>query len=72
MVEDELRGKEDILNTDYIFITHSDNCEEGAVEAVAAKINSIAKFDNIYETNAGCVIGTHSGPGCLGIIYSVK
>lgn len=72
MVEDELRGKEDLVNTDYIFITHSDNCEPGAVEAVANKINSIVKFDNIYETNAGCVIGTHSGPGCLGIIYSLK
>ena len=27
------------------------------------------EIENLYETSAGCVIGTHCGPRTIGILY---
>ncbi len=51
------------------FITHTP-VDASVVEGIRSRISSI--FDNIYETEAGCTVGTHCGPNTIGILYYLK
>ena len=69
-VRDCLDGRDD-LDTGTIFITRtvvSDDCDA----AVKAAVAQYSKFDNIYETTAGCTISCHCGPGTLGVLFVRK
>ena len=50
-----------------IFITHTTNRE--LVEEVRSYLESLGRFENIYETRAGGVISSHCGPGTLGVLF---
>ena len=62
----------DNVDTDYLFVTHSEGDEEAdyVLEHLPEEVKS--RFKNIYVTKAGCVISTHCGQGTLGILYIKK
>lgn len=67
---DQIRQDKDRLDLDCIFITHSIAPESKAyLHDVLSK-----EFPGVplYETTAGCVISSHCGKGCIGILYMVK
>lgn len=68
--KDQLNKYDDII-TDKIFITHTD-IDPKYVELVRNTINETMQFEEIYETSASCTIGSHCGPGCLGILFMTK
>lgn len=69
-VEDMLT-KTPNINTRRAFVTHT-KCEDSVVKAVCDKVRSLVKFDEFYETTAGCVITSHCGPNTLGVLFEVN
>lgn len=69
-VKDRLANREDIDRTT-IFITHT-TVPEGTVQAVRDAICQWGSFTNIYDTDAGCTVSCHCGPGTLGILFVRK
>ncbi len=69
-VKDRLDGRED-LDPGHIFITETvvSDAEHAAVKEA---VQTYGSFGTIYETNAGCTISCHCGPGTLGILYVHK
>ena len=65
--------KEDLPNVDQtvVFITHT-GMADGMVDWVKAELGKLVDPNCIVETRAGAVIGSHCGPGTLGIIYLKK
>jgi len=61
----------DNIDTDKIFITHTPVGDDG-LETAQNVLNECCKFDNVYETTAGCTISCHCGPGTLGILFIRK
>ena len=69
-VKDMLKDRKD-LRLDRVFITHTP-VPDGAVEIARETIRKYAEFQNIYETNAGCTVSCHCGPGTLGVLFIAK
>lgn len=69
-VRDRLEGRSDI-DTTRIFITYSPLPDE-ARAATKQAIEECQSFGEILESEAGCTICSHCGPGCLGILYFNK
>ena len=69
-VKDRLSGRSDIV-ADRIFITHS-TCAQQIVDRVRAFVEENCKFNEILETEAGCTISNHCGPGTLGVLFIRK
>lgn len=70
-VKDRLTGREDALDHTHLFVTRtpvSDECYSAVMDAV----NQLSYFDNVYETEAGCTVSCHCGPGTLGILFVRK
>ncbi len=66
----QIKGDKERLDPDCIFVTHS-IAPESAVylnEVLAKEFPGVP----VYETMAGCVISSHCGKGCIGILYMVK
>lgn len=57
------------LDKEFVFITHTH--AEDKVPLIKDMIKDV-KIDNLYDTVAGCVIGSHCGPGTIGILYILK
>ena len=55
----------------HIFVTHT-KCDQEVVDAVLEQVRALGIFENIYETEAGCTINSHCGPGTLGVLYEIK
>ena len=69
-VKDRLANRED-LTGDILFVTKtpvSDECYTAVMNAV----EQYGKFDTVYETNAGCTVSCHCGPGTLGVLFMKK
>ena len=69
-VKDRLASRED-LDGDILFVTKtvvSDEC----YSAVMATVSEYGNFKNVYETNAGCTVSCHCGPGTLGVLFVHK
>ena len=66
-VKDRLQNRDGLVY-DRIFITHTP-VEDGLVDKVRAAIQECAPFPHIIETQAGCTVSCHCGPGPLGILY---
>ena len=56
---------------DYLFVTHTQNPKMHEYTMERLKAHGV-KIKNIYKAQAGCVISSHCGPGCIGILYEVK
>ena len=69
-VDDKLTKTENIKK-DKIFVTHT-KCDREIVDAVIKKVKEYNMFENIYETEAGCVVTSHCGPSTLGILFEVE
>ena len=70
MVQDYINNVENI-DDEFIFVTHSEaddskNFILNLLEPLKEKIK------NLYITKAGCVISSHCGQGCIGILYIEK
>ena len=69
-VKERLADRED-LDQDILFITKTtvtDECYSAVKDAVAEYGN----FSHVYETDAGCTVSCHCGPGTLGILFVRK
>ncbi len=69
-VKDCLKDRKD-LRLDRIFITHTP-VDDGAVQMARETIRKYADFMEIIETNAGCTVSCHCGPGTLGVLFITK
>ena len=69
-VRERLENRKDVRN-DRIFITHTP-CPDGLADSVRQEIGEYMGFDEILETNAGCTVSSHCGPGTLGILFIRK
>ncbi len=54
-----------------VFVTHT-KCDREVIDAVLEKVKALGIFENVYETEAGCTINSHCGPGTLGVLYEVE
>ena len=73
-IQEQLNGvKEDLtkIDQDVIFITHS-GMADGMVDWVKAELSKLVDPRCIEITTCGSVIGSHCGPGTLGILYLKK
>ena len=69
-VKDRLDGRDD-LDDNILFLTHTpvtEDCHQAVTDAIAQYGN----FKNIYETDAGCTVSCHCGPGTLGVLFVRK
>ena len=69
-VKDRLANRDD-LDGGTLFVTKtvvSDEC----YSAVMGAVSEYGKFENIYETDAGCTVSCHCGPGTLGVLFVRK
>ncbi len=57
------------LDPEFVFITHTFAGDRA--KQIKEAIKDV-KIDHLYETIAGCVIGTHCGAGTIGILYILK
>jgi DegV family protein with EDD domain len=59
------------VDPEYVFITH---CQGGTTVDYVKKLfaENQVKINQLYVTEAGCVISSHCGNGTLGILYSLK
>ena len=69
-VRERLDGRED-LDSGIIFITQT-VVDDDTYNTVMDAVNTYGKFEHIYETNAGCTVSCHCGPGTLGILFVRK
>ena len=62
------------IDPEFVFITHTTECEQSVadIEATLKAHGVYEKVKHVYETNAGCVIGSHCGPCTIGILYLMK
>jgi len=69
-VTERLTGRMD-LDTRRIFITHTP-VPDGVLAAAREAVRACADFEEIFETEAGCTVSCHCGPGTLGILFLKK
>lgn len=69
MFEDALLDKHQ-MDEDFVMVTHS-KADDTAIY-LKNRIRGELTIESIYETTAGCVISSHCGPGCIGILYLLK
>lgn len=69
-VKDRLDGRDD-LDSKRLFVTHTPVNDE-SYAAVMDAVDKYGRFDEVYETEAGCTISCHCGPGTLGVLFIRK
>jgi DegV family protein with EDD domain len=69
MIQDMLNEK-DKIDEDFMMITHS--LADDDADYIREKIKDEVNVNNLYETQAGCVISSHCGKGTIGILYILK
>jgi len=70
-VEDRLADKDDI-DLKRIFVTYPPTMSQEIIDKIVEKIKSLKDFEEVICSTAGCVISTHCGPICAGILYYHK
>lgn len=69
-VKDRLDSRDD-LDGKRLFVTKtpvSDDCYQAVMNAVT----EYGHFEEVYETDAGCTVSCHCGPGTLGVLFVRK
>lgn len=66
---DEVKGLASRLDGDFLTVTHS--MADESARYIGERIADLP-VANIYTTPAGCVISSHCGEGCIGILYILK
>ena len=70
-VKDRLAGREENLQHSHLFVTKTPVTDE-CYTAVMNVVNENNYFDRIHETDAGCTVSCHCGPGTLGVLFVRK
>lgn len=66
-VKDRLSQRDD-LDRGTLFITHTP-VSDACMDAVRQAVQECGTFEHIYETEAGCTVSCHCGPGTLGVLF---
>ena len=69
-IKDRLADRDD-LSGDILFVTKTP-VSDTAYAAVMDAVNKYNTFRTTYETNAGCTVSCHCGPGTLGVLFVRK
>ena len=69
-VKDRLEGRED-LDPTRLFITRTPVSED-SYAAVKEAVANYSNFDEVIESEAGCTVSCHCGPGALGVLFMRK
>ena len=69
-VKDRLADREDLVR-DTLFVTKTPVTPE-CYQAVMEAVNQYGNFATTYETDAGCTVSCHCGPGTLGVLFVRK
>ena len=69
-VKDRLADRDDIVRNE-LFLTYSP-VDEDCLSAVKDAIAQYGNFESVYETQAGCTVSCHCGPGTLGVLFVRK
>ena len=69
-VKDRLADRED-LTREILFVTKTP-VSDVAYSAVMNAVNQYGNFKTTYETDAGCTVSCHCGPGTLGVLFVRK
>lgn len=67
--KDRLLNRED-LEYGTVFVTHTPVEEEAA--AAVLEVVKAQPFRNVYQSDAGCTVSCHCGPGTLGVLFIRK
>lgn len=62
------------IDKDFVFVTDSLSADisYNEIDKTFKENDVYNKVKNVYHTNAGCVIGSHCGPGTIGILYIMQ
>ena len=60
------------LEPDRIFITHTVDYDPDVLAEVHRLVEGLGYFREVCDTEAGCTVSCHCGPGTLGILYVRK
>lgn len=66
----ELIEMQSEVDPDFLMITHSLAYDNATY--IKERLHGQVSLDQVYETDAGCVISSHCGPGTIGILYILK
>jgi DegV family protein with EDD domain len=69
-IEERIGDGSDIC-LDKVFVTHA-GCDEAIVNACVEKVKSLAPFEEIMITRAGCTVSSHCGQNTLGVLFIRK
>ena len=69
-VQERLADRDDIRR-DVVFVTKT-SVEDEEYAAVMEAIREYGHFETVYETQAGCTVSCHCGPGTLGVLFVRK
>ena len=69
-IADQIGDGSDI-DTSRVFITHA-GCDPQVYNACVEAVKSLADFDEIHVTRAGCTISSHCGRNTLGVLFIRK
>jgi DegV family protein with EDD domain len=69
-VKERLADREDV-DRGTLFVTKTPVSDE-AYAAVMKAVDEYGNFQNTYETDAGCTVSCHCGPGTLGVLFVRK
>lgn len=61
----------DKIDKEFVFITHT-MADNGAAYIRSLIQDVVKNIEHVYETVAGCVIGSHCGKNTIGILYIMK
>ena len=67
---EEIINKKEIVDTDYIMVTHTYADEEA--KELQSRLKEVFTDSKVEITSAGCVISSHCGKGTIGILYIEK
>jgi len=66
-VHDRLSDRQDLI-PDKLFITHTPVAESD-LQTVRSVVAENSSFARVMESEAGCTVSCHCGPGCLGVLF---
>ncbi len=66
--------EEDLLAADptRVFVTHSEMDDPALIREIVDYLKELNHFKEVCTSDAGCVISSHCGPNCLGVLFYAK
>lgn len=67
---DDFRADLEVLDLERAFVTHTGVPEDA--NYLSEQLQALAPLKDVHETTAGATIGSHCGPGTIGVLYMLK